>query len=350
MGFFRGGICTIFALGFLMLFQMPLTSASAYEEAKSSLVQEAPWILDLLDLSSGGSSTNSTKLAMPQAGHYDSLIAGNKFNQQIQNSQNRSSQDIIRSFFWDAETGKVSKIVIILNVILGTVAIGFIVLSGTMMIFSVGDSDTFAKNRQKIIWIGFGLFIISAAEILAFQIFNPQYNLLGNATQTELFYKKAMQLKMFLQYLAAAGVLFSLVRTGYYFVLQPDMEETVDKEKEFVKFFIIGVGFIILAEVIIRGVIFMNIHGAGAAGGSAGEGNFVNAIQASIEIAGIVNYMLTFIVGAAVFMIVLGSAYYIFSFGDEDRASNAKKIIIGAIVALVIAFSAYSIMRFLITP
>jgi heme/copper-type cytochrome/quinol oxidase subunit 2 len=311
-------------------------------------------ILILLSLDLGSliaeAASPSTRLVMPETGHYDALIAGNKFNQQVLASGNLGSQDIFRSFFWNAQTGKVSNFVIILNVILGAAAIMFIVVAGIRMVFGIGDAETFAKNRQKIIWIGFGLFIISAAEILAFQIFNPQYNLLGNATQTELFYKKAMQLKLFLQYLAAGGVLFSLVRTGYYFVLQPDLEETVEKEKQFVKFFIIGVGFIILAEVIIRGIVFMNLNGAGAPGGSAGEGSMASAVQASIELAGIVNYLLTFIAGAAVFMIVLASVYYVFSFGDEDRANSAKKMIIGSVVALIIAFSSYTIMRFVIVP
>lgn len=332
-----------------------ISGTKTFQDSSGNIVQDVAvaknWFFDFFgDFSSGGSPAASTRMAMPEAGYYDALIAGNKFNQQVIRSENLPSQDIVRSFFWNAQTGKVSNFVILTNMIIGAVAIVWIVLAGISMVFSGGDTETFSKNRQKIIWIGVGLFIVSAAEILAFQIFNPQYNLIGNATQTELFYKKAMQLKLFIQYLAAGGILFSLVRTGYYFVLQPDMGETIEKEKQFVKFFILGVGFIILAEVIVRGVVFMNINGADAIGGSAGEGNIVNAIQASIELAGIINYLLTFIAGAAVFMIVLSSIYYVFSFGDEDRASNAKKMIIGSLVALILAFSSYTVMRFLIVP
>ncbi len=66
------------------------------------------------------------------------------------------------------------------------------------------------------------------------------------------------------------------------------------------------------------------------------------------EVAGLVNYMLSFIAIIATIMLIFSSLYYIISFGDEEQMGRAKRILYSNILGVVIAFSAYTIARFLI--
>ncbi len=62
------------------------------------------------------------------------------------------------------------------------------------------------------------------------------------------------------------------------------------------------------------------------------------------------NIVLSFVGILAVIALVWGGIRLVASFGDEAAMESAKKIMIYAAVALVLAFSAYTLMRFFILP
>ena len=99
--------------------------------------------------------------------------------------------------------------------------------------------------------------------------------------------------------------------------------------------FVLGVLFILSAEIIIR--IASNYDGVDT------------TLNIAIgEVGSIINLILTFLAGASGFMLVLASLYYVTNFGNEEQTGRAKKIIIGCISGLVIAFSSFVLSQFLI--
>ena len=67
------------------------------------------------------------------------------------------------------------------------------------------------------------------------------------------------------------------------------------------------------------------------------------------EVAGIVNFTLSFVAILAMAMLVLASLYYIISFGDEDQTTRAKRMIKTSILGVIISSASYVLVRFLIT-
>lgn len=60
----------------------------------------------------------------------------------------------------------------------------------------------------------------------------------------------------------------------------------------------------------------------------------------------IINYMLRIIGGLCVFLIVVAGAMMVLSAGNEEYYNKGKEIITGCIIGLVLAFSAYIIVNF----
>jgi type II secretory pathway component PulF len=60
------------------------------------------------------------------------------------------------------------------------------------------------------------------------------------------------------------------------------------------------------------------------------------------------DWLLLLAVGAAVIMIIIGAYYYILSFGNADRATKGKTIIIWAIIGMAVVIMAKVIINFAI--
>lgn len=60
--------------------------------------------------------------------------------------------------------------------------------------------------------------------------------------------------------------------------------------------------------------------------------------------------VLMFIVGAiAVLMIIIGGVRYVLSAGDQTALTSAKNTILYSVIGLIVAFTAYAIVRFIFT-
>ncbi|MCK5460739.1 hypothetical protein KAI58_02040 [Candidatus Gracilibacteria bacterium] len=262
--------------------------------------------------------------------NYDILIRNNRFLSMVNTDENDSINTMEAIFQGD--------IIIYANIIVGAVAILWMTILGAGFIFAQGNDETISKKKQQFGWIALGLATVSVAEYAGFQIFNPvNHDLLGNDDSSNSFYAKAIQIKLFFQYVAGSLALIAGIRSGYNLITiaESGEDESIEKEKEFVKTFFFGIALILFAEVLVTGILFV-------------DGTSANATQGVLEIVGLINFAITFLAGAAVFMLVLASLYYIISFGNEDQANRAKQIIISCIIALIIIFSSFTIVRFLI--
>lgn len=222
----------------------------------------------------------------------------------------------------------------IANSVMGTIAILWLMILGVKFTLSQGEDDKLSKYKQQFGWIALGLAVISVAEFIAFSVFDPTTEVLTSGA-ADTFATKARQIKQYFQIIVGAIAVTACVMSGYNLITGGSEDEAIQNEKKFLNSFFFGVGFILMAEVLV-GIVSLQ---GGAAGSS---GRIVS------EIVGIVNFMLTFVAAAAVFMLVLASLYYVINFGNDDQANKAKSIIKNTIIAIVVCLSCYVFIRFFI--
>lgn len=227
----------------------------------------------------------------------------------------------------------------IVNSVLGTIAILWLMILGVKFAFSQGEDDKISKYKEQFGWIAIGLAVISVAEFVAFSVFDPTVDIF-EGWASDNFAEKARQIKRYFQVIVGVVAVAVCVMSGYNLVTSGSEDDAVSNEKKFLNSFFFGVGFILLAESLVWMFSFQHRWNTGSAMHSAG--------QVIAEVAGIVNFMLTFVAVAAVFMLVLASFYYVSSFGNDDPAGRAKNIIINSVIALLVAVSCYVFVSFFI--
>lgn len=241
-----------------------------------------------------------------------------------------STQNTLKNIFSGSLVKKVNRA-------LGTVAILYLFILGAKFIFARGESERLSALKGQFAWIILGLGIISLAEFIGYEVFDPSGKndiLQGGASEMNFSYK-VREIVRYFEYFAGGLMLINALISAYELIMAGEEDESISKEKQFLKSFLMGTAFILLAEVIVRVLSFE-------------RGIEHSANVAVKEIAGLVNFSLSFIGIIAVAMLVLAGLYYVISFGDEDQMSRAKRIIISSLAGAIIAFSAYSIIRFLI--
>ena len=266
--------------------------------------------------------------------HYDSILKANRLTEEYKEGldEEKDGVAIIRSIF-----DKDSDIVKASYLILGIVPILYLTITGLKYITNRGEEEKLNERKVQLTYIILGMVVWGVTGILAFDILDPTDQPLDDDSFSN-FYKLMQQLKVFMQY--AVGILAMLVGLYYGYQLVTvtdfDSEETVSAEKNFIKSLAFGAAVIFLAEVMVEHVFFRE-YTAGRFG--------VDASRATLEITGLINFLLVLVGAVAMFVLVLASLRYVTNFGDEEQTSSARSMIVNSCFALAICFSAYAIVR-----
>lgn len=224
-----------------------------------------------------------------------------------------------------------------INRVLGALAIVYIVFIGVKYVLAMGDDEKMGNYKTQFAWLILGLAMISIAEFAGFELLDPSG---GNdilSAETELkFMDKVRDIVRYFEYAAGALMLINAILAGYHLIMSGEKDETISQEKSFLKSLLLGSGFILMAEVIVRVLSFRDAP------------ERTTEILVS-EVAGIVNFALSFIAILAMAMLALASLYYVISFGDEDQTTRAKRMIKTSLIGVVISSASYVLVRFLIT-
>ncbi len=223
-----------------------------------------------------------------------------------------------------------------INRLLGGLAIFFIVLIGVKYIMSMGNDEKLSKYKSQLAWLCLGLALISIAEFAGFELLDPSggNDILSGETQSK-FQDKALTVVRFFEYAAGAFILINAILAGYHLIMSGEKEETISQEKKFLQSLLMGSGMILMAEIIVRILSFQDSPAR------------TTELLVS-EVAGIINYTLSFIAILAMAMLVLASLYYVISFGDEDQTTRAKRMIKTSLIGVLISSVSYVLIRFLI--
>ncbi len=280
--------------------------------------------------------------------HYDSIMTTNNVILPYIDSNDGESEASLIDIFRGSHSGIIWRI----NIVLGAIAILFLVILGLKFVVSQGDEDHMTKYKTQFGWIVMGLAIISVAEFVAFELLDPSTGkeILTDPTFFTAFYDKINQIKLFIEIVVVGVVLIKMLMSGYDLMVRSEQDEAISKEKTFFQSFLFGTILILLAEIIARVL-------SGSKKETFGSGVDLTTVGTNVaegsktmisEVVGIINFSLSFIAVMSVIMLILASIYYVLSFGDSDQMGRAKRIVISCAVGAIIAVSAFTITRFAI--
>lgn len=225
---------------------------------------------------------------------------------------------------------------------IGAVAVMLIIYTGFRLVTAGGEDDVITKQKNYLLWSIIGLVLISmATQIDKVFFFGEDGDYEGSfLTDTErqlassgVFNESVFIIISFIKIAIAVVAIFFIVRSGANMVVNGFNEDTLTKEKKNIA---IGLGSLLginlVSTVVNKVLLSININTADP------ELQLQPGIK---EIIGITNIAVTFVGPIAILSLIAGSAYYMFSLGDDEKTSKAKKIIINSIIGILIIYGAF---------
>ncbi len=131
--------------------------------------------------------------------------------------------------------------------------------------------------------------------------------------------------------------IFFIVLSGISIVSSMGNEDQVTKHKKQIGWGLAGLAVIVLSEVLVNKFFFIVNPLTGAAS--------VNATQGLTTLAGVTNFIATFVGIFSTVSIIIAGIIWVANFGNTEIADKAKKVVIGAIAGVVLSISAYAIVN-----
>jgi len=225
------------------------------------------------------------------------------------------------------------------------IAIVFLSFAAIMLLITKDSEEGHKKKLQQLLYmfIGFGVIMLSFS-LVDKVFFGTQGEILHEDSSNSfavLGRVELMGIAKFLSTFAVAFAVFFLVLGAVRLILAGENEEQKGAAIKTVVYSIIGITVIFLMYTLVS--LFFGTH-------SGGQLKGLDLANISIEIVKWANILLMFVAFFAVISIIWAGIRLITHFGDEEAVTSAKKILIYALVGLILAFSSWTIIKFIILP
>jgi len=223
------------------------------------------------------------------------------------------------------------------------IAVLLLMWGAISLLINRSDEEKFKTVIRQIIWTGVGFLLFVSAYLIVDQVF---FGLKGDIFQNgnvETLANFGLQeiaglirfATTFAIAIAVAFVVFGAIKL----IIMGENEEEQGKVRKQILFTIAGILLLSLIDIIVQ--VFFNTGGSGVG---------INAAGFIFYLTYWINILLGFIGLAAVISIIWAGIQMIVNFGNEEAVNKSKNIIKFAIIGIVLAFSAFTIMRFVLTP
>lgn len=231
-----------------------------------------------------------------------------------------------------------------LRIIVGGVALVFIVISGFTMVIS-GENEETVKTQKKSLTYGLiGLLMISIAGPVAEVFDYREGNFVSDpdklVERTELFDDTTRLIITYVKYLLGGLATLMFIRSGAMMVIAGDNEEDVSKEKKSLAVAAGGLLMVMMSDMVVRRVLYVAEFNEDA-------DQTVIAIDQSEgvqQMIAVTNIMVSFVGPIMMLGIVAGGFLYLTAGGDEERTGLAKKILINSVIGVVIIYGAFALV------
>jgi hypothetical protein len=271
---------------------------------------------------------------------------------QVGNEMNISEISDIRDYTYGSdEAGElqfreaVIKLVSFLKKMMIPIAIILLVYGGVKLYLTHGDEEEYKQSINQIAGIGTGFLLMMVAVNLVDWVFFGKSGEIfrGEIDPTDLAKKGMMEIVGIFDYLTmfavALAVAFIVWNAITLIIAGGEDESQISEMKKRIIYGIIGIIILVSAKPMISLI-------------STGDGGLmIPSVSEGISfVAKWVNFILGLVGVFAVIAIIYAGIRLIMHFGDEEATTQAKNIIIGAIIGLIITFSAWTIVNYFIAP
>jgi len=265
------------------------------------------------------------------------------------------------------------KIFNYIQVLTGAAAILFIFISGLQVITAGGNEEKIDKEKKYILHALTAFITLLLAESLIFGFIYPSSDgtVEGVTSPVCVEFMNALQsgdtslekipegcsvsasssgafatsevlgLVKFFESLIGGIAVFFLVYSSISIIASFGQEDIITKHKKQIFWSLAALGLIVLSHSLIN-VFFFIVDPA------TGEAK-MNASNGVILLARTTNFITTFIGVMAVIAIIIAGFMWVANFGNDEIAGQAKKMILGAVIGVVLSISAYAIVNTLVS-
>lgn len=217
-------------------------------------------------------------------------------------------------------------------------ALIIIVIQAIKLVSTANDEEA-GKAKTTLIVGTIGLLVIQVADVAVKKMFfGEQGEAFSDVSTTELYAEETTRylrgiIGLVEIFIGAVAVLVIIIR-GILVITSVGEEEAITKAKKHIIYALVGIAAVILSEVVVRGVIFPE---AGKALPDVQAGRFI--------LINIINYLSGFVAILAFVGLFYGGYRYVISAGDEEMNEKIKKLIIGALIALILSLGAFALVN-----
>jgi hypothetical protein len=252
------------------------------------------------------------------------------------------------NFDGDVRAAGVSNVVNLLNAIIGIMkylAYGLLLLFATIAIVQMiagGDdiSDSYEKNKGYLINAVMAVGIILTADVIFNDVFQMGSQNFASSTQGAKAAASRLSAELggitnFIEMISGALAVMMFVFAGFNLTINAVDENASEKAKKQIQYGVMGLLVILVAETLVKRVLFA-------------ESSTIDAAAAKELIVSLTNFTAGFITTVSLLAFFYAGYLYVFR-GIEDSGDKIKQTITGAVSGILIAAAAFGIVNTVIT-
>ncbi len=217
------------------------------------------------------------------------------------------------------------------------IALVMIIVSAIRLI-STSDESKAEENKDTLIYGTIGLLVIQLADVVVKKMFfGENGDAFENVATAQMYAQESVSqirgVVGFVEAFIGAIAVFVIVIRGVTLIGSAGDEEAIGKAKTHILYAVAGLIIIGLVELVVRVIIFPD-NGSALPDVNAGRKLLIQ----------LTNYVSGFVALFSFVTLFYGGYRYVVSAGNEEATEKVKKIVIGALVALLLAFGSFAIV------
>ena len=229
----------------------------------------------------------------------------------------------------------IKNLIRIVRYLVGGVAVIMGILYGMSLIFARGKEDVIAKQKMNFLWILMGFAILIISENVA-SIFNPEKAEISKLIDFNAARDQLRDIVNYIKWLMGSVIVLFMTISSIRMIIAQGDEEAISAQKRNLAWSIIGMLIILLANNVVNAIYFINRPDEVISGPA----------QSTITIiADVVRLILVFLGPIAIIFTLIAGIMYLTALDNEERAEQAKRMIVGGITAIVIIYASYALVN-----
>lgn len=241
---------------------------------------------------------------------------------------NGSTSEMMQSFFFQSFMPIVRYLFEFLALITWTIYI--------MGIITAESEEAISTQRKNVTWGILGFVLVALATEIGdvLNIIGQGENIIDPEPAKNLLQRIVSGMQVFVVPIALIMIFYA----GLTFIRANGQDDEVDKAKKIFQWGFFGMIAVMLAGPLVNFVFYPESR-------TLGETEIQNFAE---QFTGLLNFFLAFLGSLTTFALVVAGAYYVTSFGDDERQGKAKQIIIGSGLGIIIIISSFALVSALV--